>query len=251
MDNMLVDGYNTQNELLMQQWIEKHKAENGVKSFAKDGIVNPKVWFQLPDGKEKILFLLKEAYDDIEHRIWDEAKWIRYEKCMDVCKNDCSNCRASGTTFNPIAEWIYGIENLQNNSEKVYDNWLGISSKSLAEYYRYRDELLGQIAIMNLKKANGVRASNDADLYYHAALDKELLLKQLDLIKPTLIICGGTYDMLRCLITELPALTNSSNGCAKYDDLKIIAMCHPMAMVKGGNEEKYNQVVSLYKELNK
>ncbi|MBO5140292.1 MAG: hypothetical protein J6B76_06545 [Peptococcaceae bacterium] len=97
-------NYVDKNELLMKEWIKKHGARNGIKSFAIDGIVNPEVWFQLPNEKEKILFLLKEAYDDVEHRIWDETKWIRHEKCMDVCEKDCDKCRATGTTFNPLAE---------------------------------------------------------------------------------------------------------------------------------------------------
>ena len=232
----------------MSEWIARHGAKTGVKSFAKDGIVSPVEWYAQPEGGERILFILKEAYDDIEHRIWDEAKWIAHEPCMEGCINkDCKNCRASGYTFNPMAEWIYGVYNVQSGTDTAYDNWLGVSSRNLTEYYQVRDSLLRRVALMNIKKSDGARASSDEDLFYYAALDKDLLRRQIELIAPTLIICGGTYGMLRCIYTELPKLEDSNNGHAMLGEIKVIATCHPNA--KKRNEEKYKQVVENYKML--
>ena len=240
-----VERYIKKKDELMSEWIAKHGAKTGVKSFAMDGIISPEKWFSMSPEKERILFILKEAYDDVNHRIWDEAKWIAHEPCMENCESaDCQNCRASGYTFNPVAEWIYGIYNAGSEN---YDNWLGVTSKNMDEYYTVRDELLSRVALINIKKSDGTRTSSDEDLFYYTVLDKELLTRQIELINPTLIICGGTYGMLRCLYTDLPKLEHSDNGHAMLGDIKVIAACHPNAKKK--NEDKYLQVMENFRFL--
>lgn len=244
------ERYIQENDVLMSEWISRHGAKSGVKSFAKDGIISPEEWYALPEGEERILFLLKEAYDDVEHRVWDEARWIAHEPCMEECtRKDCQNCRASGYTFNPMAEWIHGIYSVGRGLDTQYDNWLGVSSHNMAKYYEVRDGLLRKAALMNIKKSDGARVSSDEDLFYYAALDKDLLRRQIELIEPTLIICGGTYGMLRCIYTELPKLEKSDNGCAMLGEVKVIATCHPNAKKK--NEGKYKQVIENYRALKK
>ena len=244
-----VKEYNELNAQLMEEWMLKHSVKEGVLGFAKDGIVSPSKWFILESNEEKILVLLKEAYDDLQ-RVWDEAKWIMHDHCMENCPDDCMTCRATGTTFNPISEWIGGITGIESGSKKEYDNWLWTEGRSLDTYYKTRDEFLSRIAIMNIKKSNGTHTSSYEDLSSYALNDMDLLRKQIiEVIKPTLIICGGTYDLLRIVFPQLPALDNSLNGVATIDGMKIIAAYHPMAPIKGGNAVKYAQVLENYEKL--
>lgn len=243
-----IEFYNKRREELMNRWIARYKAANGIRSFAKDGIISPEIWFSNKCGKERILFILKEAYDDIEHRIWDEAGWIAHRKCMENCGNDCSSCRATGSTFNPLAEWIYGINRAGAGEAAEYDNWLGVSDRNLKRYYEKRDELLCRTALINIKKPDGCRVSDTDELYWYASADKDLLTEQIALINPTLIICGGTYNIFRCIYTELPKLADPSDGFAVLGDIKIIACCHPNARSMS-NEHKYYSVLKNYNKL--
>ena len=156
-----IEYYICENDKIMSGLIDKHGVGDNIKNFVKDGIVNPNVWFNLPPEKEKILFLLKESYEsdkDIK-RISDLTKWICKTKCTEVynkkCgdpkKLNCKNCGADGKTFNPIAEWIYGINCISEGQEKEYDCYLGVENR---DFIKRRDELLKSVAIINLKKAS-------------------------------------------------------------------------------------------------
>jgi len=250
------NDYSRKHDELIKKWINKHKVEEMKKDFAIDGIVDTEVWYSLQ--RERILILLKEAYDDkkdmeiSQARIWNMTRWIKHDPsnpCTNNCGKgiDCSECRASGKTFNQIAEWVYGIE---NDGDVDYDAWLGITEEKTNEiYYQKRDALLRKVAIMNVKKLSGQNGSQNDDLCYYVTLDNDLLIKQIELINPTLIICCGTYSYLRFLFTDLPELENILHGSIKYQNYKIIATKHPMAIVTGGNKKKYENVMQLYKNL--
>ena len=143
---------------LMNEWMKKHGADFGLCGFAKDGVVSPEVWFSLAEKEERIMFLLKEAYTvENPNLVWDEAKWLSHQECMDGCEKDCSKCAVTGSTFNPIADWVYGICAATDGNDIKYDDWLGVTSKKMQDYYAVRDELLSRIAIVNIKKSSGHR----------------------------------------------------------------------------------------------
>ncbi|MBQ2960881.1 MAG: hypothetical protein IJE09_06635 [Oscillospiraceae bacterium] len=240
------EQYENQHRELMEEWQIRHGANIGQCGFAKDGIVYPNVWFSLAEEEERVLFLLKEAYTvENPKLVWDEAKWLSHQKCMNGCEEDCRKCSITGSTFNPVAEWAYGIFSTKENVYPKYDDWLGVSSKKIQDYYIARDALLSRLAIVNIKKSSGVSASDNSDLYYYAALDKELLIRQIALIDPTVIICGGTYGMLRCLFTELGKLDNMNDGHTKLGKIKIIASCHPNSRTIS-KADKYKAVLDNY-----
>lgn len=252
------DLYETQHSNLMKEWKKKHGADDGQCDFAMDGIVSPHIWFTLPSGEERILFLLKEAYTKKENTkeenpklVWDEAKWLAHQQCVTErlkdCPKDCKQCPITGSTFNPIAEWVYGIRSSNGSNNVAHDNWLGVTSRKKHDYNSVRDELLSQVAIINIKKSSGVSNSDNSDLYYYAAWDKELLICQIRLINPTVIICGGTYGMLRCLFTDLEKLEDNNNGATFLGNIKVIASCHPNASI--ANKDKFDAVMKNYLSL--
>lgn len=244
---MIHVDYQTKNSELFTRWKAKHLQKYGQISFVSDGIVNPEKWFSLNNSEERIMFLLKEAYDKSETPLdWDEAKWLNQEKCMENCsyESDCRKCDITGTTFNFIASVVHGITESLTES---YDSWLGIETHNNSVYKVKRRELLRKIAVVNIKKSDGKSSSRDDDIYYYAADDKEFLIEQIKLINPTMIVCGGTYNYLRCIFTDLPRLEDSSNGSCAYKSIKIVAAQHPNSHSSG--EEKYNNILANYNKL--
>ena len=247
---MTVDMYKDQHKALMEKWKEKRNAK--INGFAEDGIVSPEKWFALPAKEERIMILLKEAYakEDAKSEkklVWSEAKWLAHEICMEDCGKDCEKCKITGSTFNPVAEWIYGIVNATDGELKAYDNWLGVTSRKNKEYCAARDSWLARAAIVNVKKSGGVSKSAYEDIKHYAEQDREYLIEQIELIKPTVIVCGGTYEMLCCIYPELNALPHTGNGATMLGNIKVIASCHPNHHIK--NEHKYNNVVGNYIDL--
>lgn len=244
---MTLDMYIGQHDALMNIWKAKHHAEQN--GFAEDGIVSPERWFALPTEKERIMILLKEAYakEDAKSEkklVWNEAKWLAHEPCMKGCGMDCRSCEITGGSFNAVAEWVYGITNARDGELKEYDNWLGARSRKMKEYRAVRDDLLSRIAVVNIKKSSGAKSSDMKDIMSYAEWDKDFLKEQIELIKPTVIVCGGTYEMLRHIYPELGEMEHSSNGATMLGDIKVIASCHPNAHIK--NEAKYRAVVENY-----
>ena len=107
-----------------------------------------------------------------------------------------------------------------------------------------RDDLLSRIAVVNIKKSSGAKSSDMKDIMSYAEWDKDFLKEQIELIKPTVIVCGGTYEMLRHIYPELGEMERSSNGATMLGNIKVIASCHPNAHIK--NEAKYRAVVENY-----
>lgn len=165
---MLSDEYKILNQAMFKEW--KSKAKHQGAPFIEDGIVNPELWFsEQTTGAPKILFVLKEAYGE--------------SYCL------CDSLREKGpwgSIWKRVAEWTYGI--------------LNTTAQRTARYteldWHTANELLSHIAVMNLKKSNGTSNSNDEDLKKYADEDCGLLVHQLELINPTIIICGSTFSLL-------------------------------------------------------
>lgn len=57
-------------------------------------------------------------------------------------------------------------------------------------------DLIRKIAVVNVKKSNGKTNSDGEELVKYANEDKELLLKEIEMIKPKIIICGNNVRLL-------------------------------------------------------
>jgi len=149
------------------------------KVFISDGPVDTETWKNRNSGKH-ILFLLKEAYGDSE--AWSLNNWLR----------------DSGPLYNiwhRVVEWTYGISNTSATQIARY-------APSKISYDRINgepNEWLKQIAVMNIKKSGGVSSSDYGEILTYAEADKKELLKELEIIDPDIIVCGGTADDLNFL----------------------------------------------------
>ena len=232
-----------ENYLKNNEAVLKELKQNRIKKtndFITDGIVDPETWFE--SKGERILFLLKEAYSSEGPVEWDLPSWLRSKRCMEKCKNDCSKCWPSGTTYNHVAEAVYMIL----NPDLGFDEWFGLESRKSREYKLTRKSLLEKIAVINIKKYDGKKKSEDEDLKKHIKEHGELLKKQIESINPTVIICGGTYSYLKELY-DLEDLDNEFNGGTMLGDIKVIAAYHPSKQMS--SKDKAEMIFEQYMKL--
>jgi hypothetical protein len=61
-----------------------------------------------------------------------------------------------------------------------------------------KERIVDSIAYVNVKKnAGGTSKSNNNEIAQYAVSDKEFLKRQLNLINPNIIFCGGTINSLK------------------------------------------------------
>lgn len=121
-----------------------------------------------------ILFLLKEAYSrDQEFGEWDLAKGLADKGPWGM--------------WHHVAKWTYGLLNTDETCIAPFRdfNW------------DMRNAMLRRIAVVNVKKVNGVSTSESDDLEQYVQNNTDLLRREITHVKPKIIICGGTYDFLK------------------------------------------------------
>ncbi len=173
--------------ILFEIWKNKDiKGEiNHKDKFIQDGIVDEKKWLEC---EKKILFILKEAYDKTGEG-YDLTKWLREEA-------------PRKRPWGRIARLIYGISN---------------SSDRYIEKYKYKltdeehREMLGSIAVMNIKKSSGNSESNYENIEKYAEYDSSELRKEFEIIDPDIIICGNTFAIFRKTILKIEDMNFEKN----------------------------------------
>jgi hypothetical protein len=162
-----------EHELLLDEWAASHPPD---ACFIRDGIIHQERWDK---ASVRILFLLRECYDYLkkgnsgfdlrtEIRQWDKAH---------------------GPTMQNAALWAYGIHNVRDNL---------IPSRASISIAQTFDSLLA-CAVVNIKKSRGVKASTLTDIDAFAVKDSQYICRQIELIAPHLVVCGGTWrSICRC-----------------------------------------------------
>lgn len=161
-------------KLFKEEWVTKDIHKGHV--FNYDGIVNDEYWND--ENNKKILFFLKEAHQGNRSReeygndIFDLVGWL------------------DGTVYKmwkKVVIWVWAIENTTISNIKEYDE------NRISEV---EQDLIRKIAVVNVKKSNGKTNSDWEELVKYANEDKELLLKEIEMIKPKIIICGNNVRLL-------------------------------------------------------
>jgi len=177
-------------EKLWQEW-SKHYERLGLDphDICKDGVINTD---QFSKNKTKVLYILKESNGfpggDIR-RLFNE--------------------RPYGIIGKTLARWTAGIL----NKFPKYSEISQLDDSSLKDY-------LAKTAIINLKKVSGKSISDYSVINAFAHQDKELLLKQINAIKPDIIISCATMDSL---IWLLDLDVNSSKPHEKPIKSKVVS----------------------------
>ena len=187
-------------DILFEEWEKRHLAK-GYKRFICDGIVNEDWWFQ-EQSVPKICFFLKEA------RTQEEG----YNLVKDL------NKYKPWKLWQRVAIWTQAIQ-CSFTGECPYD----------ADKIQMKShEAVRQIAVVNVKKSNGLAQSEGEDLWQYVHQDKDLLKRELELVNSDIILCGYTFGMLREVLgDELEMNGTADTMYAFWKDKLIIDYYHP------------------------
>ncbi len=182
---------------LFDRWIEQFPKYKG--KFIKDGIVDEKV-YELQ--KIKLLFIAKEPNDSKQSE-WDFRVWWTEEVKYSFSHRICEWSFGFQRGFPPIVE-------IPSDNEK-------------------RIEIMKRIAFMNLKKTGGKANADLEGIEKVIEEERELLLEEIDIIKPDIIIGGlGKTDYWRRLF---PTVELKDSGfdieVSRVGEYKIIDYYHP------------------------
>jgi hypothetical protein len=160
-----------EHESLLHEWANTHPADG---CFIRDGIISHQRWQKAP---RKVLFLLRQG--------WDYARGGTAG--FDMREEVRQWGGAKGPTMHTVARWAYAIHHTTQNSIPR------LSCISRAAAY---DSLLAS-AVVNIKKSRGVKVSTLSDIDAYAVKDSDFIRRQIEIIAPHIVICGGTWRSVR------------------------------------------------------
>lgn len=218
---------------LYNRWLESYPKEQR-DQFCFDGLI----YYRNPDCKEeyaevvkwehakrKIVFLLKDtnANPDCDYREWEfyDTESQRLHKCFVV-----------------LMKWLWSLNE--------------VTATHFPELNTSREENIERamnypMAIVNVKKiAGGSYVSNTAVREYYER-DKAFLKEQLrDILKPTIIVCGGGSGILLSIAKDIyndMAFVKYNDWCyfCGKNNLLIIDSYHPS--YRCSDELKFNRMI--------
>ncbi len=159
-------------EQLFDNW--KNEIHHKNELFIYDGVIDERLWNSVDI---KILFLLKEAY----HSNKSIGSW-------DLISGHLKVNGAKTKTFKPLGQWANGVLELKKTDE----------IQELVNNKNILDEALKKCSVVNLKKSAGNKKSNKSDLLKYVEDDWEKYIKkQIDSLGPDIIICCGTWPLVK------------------------------------------------------
>ena len=182
---------------LLEKWRDREHHRNHL--FISDGVVDSEAW-----GKttHKVLFVLKEAYDEKRTEgTWDLSTLIRRRK-------------VSGRTLKPMAQWAYGVQQV-------------LKHQRISEFREKGQEVekaLMSSAVLNLKKSGGANKSSYKNLQNYVEKDWDLIARQIEIIRPDIVICGKTWSLLSNMIEEKSRV---SDQVARVNGIPYVSFWHP------------------------
>lgn len=193
------DIYQDTHSRIFQYYNEKYKKRT--TPFFEDGVI-------CQDKYNGILFFLKEAYD---------------ENSTELSRSlvtDLQSYEPWGM-WHHVAEWAYGLTHTTKNGIPKF--------KSLTN--QEKRDAIDSIAVINIKKVDGNPTSNDADITKHAEENKISLLREIEIVQPRIIVCGGTMKYLEKILG-----TKRNSICDNWyywfdignsKDVLVLDYCHP------------------------
>lgn len=156
-----------------------------------DGIVNENIYEK---QKFKICFLLRETNGDVNGKLpdklddWDYVGWLK--------EIQAKRKEPLYKTFYNVCMWVEEFYELLDNGKLKKDKYLDdcgqlkLSEKTV--------ENLNKIAICNLKKTWGRGETDDNSIKKYCLKNdiKQILEKQLSIIDPTIVLCGGKNSII-------------------------------------------------------
>ncbi|NOW90687.1 uncharacterized protein YihD (DUF1040 family) [Clostridium beijerinckii] len=225
-------------ELWERKWQKEGRDRNvyDVEKYVKDGIVDKDTWDKT---EKKILFILKEPNGE-QDKDDDGNMNLAFGLRKDVKKLN------QYATWRNIFLWSQGLLNTDINNITDFNKI----------HKRIESGNLKNIAILNLKKTYGTSVSDMSEIKDFANKDKDLILKEIELINPDIIVTANVMYILKMLIPKEQLNTNLNLD--KYNDwinewnvghksICIIKHYHPQCW-NFKDETKYNDCCLSYQQ---
>jgi len=190
-----------------------------------DGIVNHDNYCNNPT---KVLYILKEVNGG---KNWDLRNFL--------------SKGGRWRTWNNVVRWQFGIENVNDNSIKRFNEINYVNNEIRKKY-------LNKIAVVNLKKVSGSNSSKMSEIERYSREDRDYLKKQIKLYEPDVIICCGTGEIVeKHKLTEgLTEWKHTSSGIkySQNNETIVIDYFHPQ-QYRIRKEKLYIDLIYAYLEI--
>lgn len=194
---------NSKLDNLYTKWSDQYS------TFIKGGVINEEDYSSAPI---KVLFILKEVNSN-------DNNW----SLVDLVNRQVQE-RKFYDIWDTIGLWSCAIFNGFKSYNEI---------RKIANYFANSGlcESLTQIATTNIKKTCGGGQSNSNEIWDYGRRDRDFLLEEIEIINPDVVICGGTFTMIK----EIYGL-NIQECCtgvlySTHKNKLFIDMPHPRARV--------------------
>jgi hypothetical protein len=201
-----------------------------------DGPVNAMRYLKSPI---KIVWLLKEAYDDIDGKGggWNYSVLLDKENLYE----DFFRPHASRATWHPIVYVSYGILNnfrLWNDMDYIRDNPHELTS------------VIRDIAIVNVQKlpARNVTYTDSRDITKAFENHKHLLKRQLEILNPDIIIGASTLHLFKDIFDINDGANHKESITYYFKDKKLFIDAYHPAQTIISRQVYVNDIISAAKD---
>lgn len=208
-----------------------------------DGALHPEHYYQLlvKEDKPRIMWLMKEPYDDENGT---GGGWDFYEGFFKETPSFYQRLVKGGSraTWQPVVYVSYSVMN-------------GYPSFDDMDYIRDNPAMadaLNHIAWVNLHKlpAYGMTRSDYGRIIELYKKSKDLLQKQVEMLRPNIIICGGTFPIIRYDLEGVKLVKFGSVNYYVWKNVLYIDAYHP-AQTQIERAEYCDDIIMLCKAFTK
>ena len=175
--------------------------------FVSGGVVDEPSYCS---SSPKLMMLLKEVNDPNSDENWSLVDLI--QKQID----DRDNHEFLDTWRN-VGIWSYGV----HNGYAPYQD--------IVKYYKQENLASGLqcIATTNLKKSGGGGISNYDEIKANALKQKDLWTEEIKIMKPDVVICGGTFSIVKEILGFDEITCSSGADTGRALDTLFVDFYHP------------------------
>ncbi|NLI94065.1 MAG: hypothetical protein GX434_18255 [Peptococcaceae bacterium] len=179
--------------------------QNPDVQFVKGGVIDENTY---TTSSPKILLLLKEVNDPDSKENWSLVDHI----------NDQIDKVKFTSTWKNAGMWSFAVQ----NSFEHYETARALINIECG---------LRALATTNLKKSGGKSVSNYDEIKQHAINYKDLWTSEIDIIKPDVVICGGTYSIVQEILQFENLICKAGTSFGHALGTTFIDFYHPAYMV--------------------
>ncbi|WDL99179.1 hypothetical protein [Alicyclobacillus sp. ALC3] len=215
-------------EQLFVEW--KNRLPKEV-NFVEDGLVDEDAWELV---SPRVMVLLKEANSN---ESWKYQDFIRNGQYL-----------LESTTWPTLIRWVYGLLHGYPAYTEVEENWTRVREQSV--------DFFKGVYFANVKKIPGGPKANDYRVLEFATKHADLLVRQIEIVGPTLVLCCGNvvYDSVRSSLQQQHEkfVDGSTDGGLRFSSwnrmsCRVVKYHHPLAHYPRGMS--YTFLMSEFRKL--